>query len=311
MGRGIGFFSAVAFLLLLFLCSRANGAAASADAVEPPEIPMGYDAFLRWEQWPALRIGVRAYMRSTFDRTGGNHFADAAHYIRQVDDQHSVALDEAGPGILWFVRHNHWHGSPWSYTVDGRETIVQESSTADPLHPVENSIFLPQELFPSGLTYTWSVTKGADLSWVPIPFERSLQLAYGRTRYGTGYFIVWKLMPGLTNLSRPLKSWTTNDVPPAEVLELLARSGTDIAPPASKCFETNGTVSLGAYESKTVLLLGTGQSGKTARPLTPTLSPDAGEGEERGILSPALSPLPRKPSGFRGEGEEIRAVGLL
>src|SRR5947199_92531 len=95
--------------------------------------------------------------------------------------------------------------------------LASADATPRPQNPVENSIFLPQELFPSGLTYTWSVTKGADLSWVPIPFERSLQLAYGRTRYGTGYFIVWKLMPGLTNLSRSLKSWTTNDVPPPEV----------------------------------------------------------------------------------------------
>lgn len=228
---------------------------ASRDTSEPPVIPIGYDAFLRWEQWPVLRLGVRAYMKSTFDRTGGNHFADAAHYLRQLDDQHNVALDEAGPGILWFVRHNHWHGSPWSYTVDGRETTVRESSTADPTKPVENSVFLPDHLFPTGLTYTWSVTKGADLSWVPMPFEKNLQLAYGRTRYGTGYFILWKLMPGLTNLSQPLRSWTTNTVPPPEVLELLQRSGTDIAPPASESFQTNGNVSLAAYESKTLLFL--------------------------------------------------------
>lgn len=220
---------------------------------EPPVIPIGYDAFLQWEKWPTLRLGVRAYMRSTFDRTGGNHFADAAHFIRQTDDQHSVALDEQGPGILWFVRHNHWHGSPWSYTVDGRELIVRESSTADPLKPVENSVFLPENLFPSGLTYTWSVTKGADLSWVPISFEKNLQIAYGRTRYGTGYFILWKLMPGMTNLSRMPGSWSTNDIPPKEVLELLQRSGGDIAAPASQCAETNGEFSLGAYESKTLV----------------------------------------------------------
>ncbi|HKS38535.1 MAG TPA: DUF2961 domain-containing protein [Verrucomicrobiae bacterium] len=225
------------------------------ETAEPPVIPVGYDAFLQWEQWPMLRVGVRAYMRSTFDRTGGNHFADAAHYIRQVDDQHSVALDEQGPGILWFVRHNHWHGSPWSYAVDGRETIVRESSTADPTKPVENSIFLPENLFPAGLTYTWSVTKGADLSWVPIPFEKNLQIAYGRTRYGTGYFILWKLMPGLTNVSRAPGSWTTNHVPPKEVLELLRRSGTDIAPPPSECFQTNGTVALAAHEGRTLVSL--------------------------------------------------------
>ncbi len=224
------------------------------DATEPPSITIGADAFLQWDQWPALRVGVRAYMRSTFDRTGGNHFADAAHYIRQTDDRHSVALDEAGPGILWFVRHNHWHGSPWSYTVDDREFVVSESSTGDPTRPVENSVFLPMDLFPGGLTYTWSITKGADLSWVPIPFERSLQLAYGHTRYGTGYFILWKLMPGLARLSRPLESWTTNSIPPAEVLNLLARSGTDIAPPVAECNVTNGIASLAPFETRILVV---------------------------------------------------------
>ncbi len=227
--------------------------AASLSAAEPPVIPIGHDAFLQWDKWPVLRLGVRAYMKSTFDRKGGNNFADAAHYIRQLDDQHSVALDEMGPGILWFVRHNHWHGSPWSYAIDGRETIVRESSTADPTKPVENSVFIPEDLFPSGLTYTWSVTKGADLSWIPIPFADSFQLAYGRTRYGTGYFIYWKVMPGLTNLSQPLKSWTTNDAPPRAVLDLLARSGTDIAPRDGS--ETNGILRLGAHETKTLVHL--------------------------------------------------------
>ena len=223
-------------------------------AAEPPVIPIGHDAFLQWEKWPTLRIGVRAYMKSTFDRKGGNNFADAAHYIRQIDDQHSVALDELGPGILWFVRHNHWHGSPWSYSVDGRETVVTESSTADPTRPVENSVFLPEHLFPSGLTYTWSVTKGADLSWVPIPFVDSFQLAYGRTRYGTGYFIYWKVLPGATNLSQPLRSWTTNDTPPQGVLDLLARSGTDIAPRNGS--ETNGVARVNAYETRLLARLG-------------------------------------------------------
>jgi D-arabinan exo alpha-(1,3)/(1,5)-arabinofuranosidase (non-reducing end) len=254
--RCFGRLFAVALLsATAFMPPRICAAGELRDTSEPPMIPIGYDAFLQWERWPMLRLGVRAYMRSTFDRTGGNHFADAAHYIRQLDDRHSVALDEQGPGILWFVRHNHWHGSPWSYTVDGREMIVQESSTADPTKPVENSVFLPKNLFPAGLTYTWSVTKGADLSWVPIPFEKNLQIAYGRTRYGTGYFILWKLMPGLTNVSRVPGSWTTNHVPPKEVLELLRRSGTDIAPPPSECFQTNGTVSLAAHESRTLVNL--------------------------------------------------------
>lgn len=45
-------------------------------AQEPPVIPAGLDAYRQWERWPYQRIGARAYMRSTYDRTGGNEGAD-------------------------------------------------------------------------------------------------------------------------------------------------------------------------------------------------------------------------------------------
>jgi hypothetical protein len=221
-------------------------------SAEPPEIPIGLDAFTQWERWPYLRIGVRSYMRSTFDRTGGNNNADAAHFIRQIDNTHNVVLDERGPGILWFVRHNHWHGSPWQYLVDGKEFIVTETSTADPVHPVANSIFEPKELFPPGLTYTWSVTKGADLSWTPIPFEESLRLAYGRARYGTGYFMLWKVLPGMEHLSRPIESWGGESTIPHDVLDVIARSGTNIAP-ENTLPTTAGSLRLRANERVTML----------------------------------------------------------
>jgi hypothetical protein len=38
----------------------------------PPVVPVGADAYRLWERWPYQRIGVRAYMRSTYDRQGGN-----------------------------------------------------------------------------------------------------------------------------------------------------------------------------------------------------------------------------------------------
>src|ERR1039458_10047237 len=46
-------------------------------AVEPPVIPTAGDAYRMWERWAYQRIGERAYMRSTYDRSGGNDFADA------------------------------------------------------------------------------------------------------------------------------------------------------------------------------------------------------------------------------------------
>ncbi|MCI0744825.1 MAG: DUF2961 domain-containing protein [Verrucomicrobia subdivision 3 bacterium] len=200
-------------------------ALAGAD-VEPPVIPIGLDAYRMWERWPAQRIGARAYMRSTYDRRGGNEGADASHFLYQLADDFNLTLDVAGPGVLYFVRCNHWHGSPWHYEVDGRDHIVQETSSADPTKPAPNSVFLPEHLFPNPLTWTWSITKGADLNWVPIPFEKTFRLAYSRTRYGTGYYI-YHLYDRSAKLSHPIRSWDGNTPPDKDVRELISRAGTN------------------------------------------------------------------------------------
>src|SRR5213079_816248 len=110
-------------------------------AAEPPVVPVGPDAYRMWDKWPIQRIGARAYMRSTYDRRGGNEGADASHFLYQLADDRNVTLDLAGAGVLYFARYNHWHGSPWHYLVDGVDHIVEETSTKDPLHPAPDSVF--------------------------------------------------------------------------------------------------------------------------------------------------------------------------
>ncbi len=235
-------------LLPLGLCMAALGG-------ELPVTPVGCDAYRQWELWPQQRIGVRTYMRSTYDRSGGNEGADASHFLYQRADDFNVALDVEGAGVLYFVRYNHWHGSPWHYVVDGHDYLVQESSTADPRHPAAGSVFLPEKAFPKPLTWTWADTKGADLSWVPIPFDRSFQMAYGRTHYGTGYYIYQQFVDGIP-LSHRLRSWSTNSEPPDDVLKLLTRSGEDLVPSASsregiklKLKEQTGSLDLSTNET--------------------------------------------------------------
>jgi len=212
-------------LILLVLLTLPAG------AEEPPVIPVGLDAYRLWERWPYQRIGARTYMRSTYDRRGGNEGADASHFLYQLADDRNVSLDVQGAGVLYFARYNHWHGSPWHYEVDGTDHIVQETSTANPNKPVPDSVFLPQEPFPNPLTWTWSITRGADLMWVPIPFEKSFRMAYSRTHYGTGYYIYQQYVPG-TKLSRPIRSWRETDAPGKDVLDLISRAGTDLVPSA-------------------------------------------------------------------------------
>ena len=223
-------------------------------AVEPPVVPIGLDAFRQWERWPYQRIGVRAYMRSTYDRRGGNEGADASHFLYQLADDNNVTLDVVGPGVLYFARYNHWHGSPWHYAVDGTDHLIQETSTADPNQPAENSAFLPTKAFPSPLAVTWSATKGADLSWVPVPFEHSFRMGYSRTHYGTGYYIYHQYARG-TKLSQPIRRWSEDTSPSPDILELINRSGTDIAP-TNKVTEFTGSLTrLESSEAKVIIIV--------------------------------------------------------
>lgn len=218
-------FIIAALLALQGICSGAEN-----DAT--PVIPVGLDAYRMWDHWPAQRIGARAFMRSTYDRAGKNQSADASHFLYMEKEDFNVALDVEGAGILYFVRTNHWHGSPWHYVVDGTDHVVRETGTLDPVKArttLERAVMMPEALFPEPLALTWTTTKGADLMWVPMTFEKSLRLAYSRTRYGTGYYIFHQYLRD-ANLSRPLTAWDGRTPPDPSVLDLISRSGTDIAP---------------------------------------------------------------------------------
>src|SRR5690349_19936539 len=55
-------------------------AIAAAIAAQLPVIPTGLDSYRLWAKWHYQRIGMRAYMRSTYDRNGNNERADASHF---------------------------------------------------------------------------------------------------------------------------------------------------------------------------------------------------------------------------------------
>ncbi len=197
-----------------------------------PKIPVGLDAYRMWDQWPVQRIGMRTYMRSTYDREGGNQSADASHYLFANEEDHNVSLDVKGQGVLYFFRANHWHGSPWHFIADGKDNLVKETGTSDPVNAqkvFKKTEFIPSGAFPEPLNWTWGTTKGADLIWTPMPFTESFRIAYSRTRYGTGYYI-YSLFANQNQLSRSLQTWNSDQKPDQDVLDLIGRAGTDIAP---------------------------------------------------------------------------------
>ncbi|HEY0255940.1 MAG TPA: DUF2961 domain-containing protein, partial [Candidatus Methylacidiphilales bacterium] len=197
-------------------------------AEEPPVIPVGLDAYRMWDHWADQRIGERAYMRSTCDCTGGNVGSDAGNFLFQLSDDASVPLDVEGPGVLYFSRFNHWHGSPWNFILDGKDHIIKETNTDDPMHRKEPAMFLPEGPLAEPFDFTWTTTKGADLLWTPMEFTRALRITYGHTHYGTGYFIYDQFLPGV-KLSHSLQGWD-NDPPAQDVADLINRSGSDLLP---------------------------------------------------------------------------------
>lgn len=202
----------------------------SANAQNVLSVPVGFDAYRKWDQLPLQRIGVRAYMRSTYDRTGGG--SDASHFLFMNKEDENVTLSVKGKGILYFFRTNHWHGSPWHFKIDGIDNVVKETATSDPVNAIKTlkeTAFIPNAAFPKPLGWTWGATKGADLIWVPMAFQDSMSIAYSRTFYGTGYYI-YHLYANEQNLSQPIRSWNVNKTPDQDIVDLVNLSGKDIAP---------------------------------------------------------------------------------
>lgn len=193
--------------------------------------PEGVEAYRRWDLLPQQRIGVRAYMRSTYDRMsmGG----DAGHFLFMNREDENVTLDVKGRGVLYFFRANHWHGSPWHFSIDGREHVIKETATDSPVNAVktvQRAQFIPGDVFHEPMDWTWTTTKGADLIWTPMPFRDSLRIAYSRTFYGTGYYIYHLFTQDPMKASGRATQDPPADEPGEDAASLLSRAGTDIAP---------------------------------------------------------------------------------
>jgi len=246
------------------------------NATIPPTLPVGLDAYRLWAQLPYVRLGTRTFMRSTYDRSGGNEASDASHYLREVAPGNDVALDILGSGFLYFFRANHWHGSPWHFGVDGDDFSVSDTATATPDHPPATSTFVPAASFPPPLALTYATTQGADVSWVPMGFTSSLSIAHGHSHYGTGYFIYSTYDPGAA-LSQPIAAWD-EAAPAPDVLSLLSRAGTDIAPTGDGVRTDAGTLDVPVGRAVTVVDLAGPSTVRVIRFMIPTASAEAIEG---------------------------------
>ena len=92
---------------------------------------------------------------------GGNDNADAAHFIRQIDDTHNVVLDELGPGHSVVRALQPLARQP--VAVSGRwQGNDRSRKRARAIRCIRRRIRCSsrESLFPQGLNYTWSADEG-------------------------------------------------------------------------------------------------------------------------------------------------------
>ncbi len=223
-----------------------------------PEAPVGTDALRRWSELHLVRVNVRAGMTGTWDRAGGNAGNDAGHFVRAERDTYYSPLELEGVGVLYFAGFNAWRGSPWHFLVDGVDRVVTETTTVAPDRPADDARIEPAAALPSPLAFASTASRGGDLVWLPMAFNRTLSVGFGRTHRAAGDFIYHRFPAVSDSTSPPLRTWDGASPPDPEVLSLLRRAGDDIAPPPGELQTRLGTVDVPARGAVTLVATGAG-----------------------------------------------------
>lgn len=171
-------------------------------------IPVGIEALERIDGLPYLAPGVRSYMFSSHDRTGGNDDGFNGTYSSLYKDGTGYVLFDAyGPGCLYRI----WSANPGGdlkFYFDEEESPRIDISQKD-LFSGRVSPFI----FP--LAGDWMRSSGGYYSYLPLPFERRLKISSSSSWYfyqfsyalfpqGTGV----KTFTGQEDISRVLRQWT-------------------------------------------------------------------------------------------------------
>src|SRR5919198_2754324 len=105
-----------AFALFFSLAVGLPGIAGSREKDTPPPLYLGLEAYRHWDKLSYLEIGDRVWGQTTADPAGSNN--DNSHIMRVLTDGEHVLLDQLGPGIMTFMRHQESYGSPWKMYLD-------------------------------------------------------------------------------------------------------------------------------------------------------------------------------------------------
>jgi hypothetical protein len=195
-------------MILLFLCAVAPSSPAGS-------IPGPFDNLARPFTLPMLR-DVAVGNESSYDRTGGNDdgFSGKYSFLRKEGDALVIA-DLKGPGVLQRLHTPTPTDLPLEFTFDGETEPRLRASFRDLfLGKVPG---LPAPLVGFGV--------GGFTSYVPMPYARSLKIAY-RGPLMNFYDLNFATLPEGTKV----ESWTATETPDLRAAcEFVGQTGTDLA----------------------------------------------------------------------------------
>jgi len=130
-----------------------------------------YGVYTRWEDWARLRLGQKAHLVSSYDRTGANW--DASYYESPtgfIQEPLTATLGTVqGPGMIyrfWMPHMTAKQGFPVRVYFDGEETPRINSTSIEVL----GGTF---KYFAAPLATTFA---GGQVCYEPIPFSGSVRL---------------------------------------------------------------------------------------------------------------------------------------
>ena len=176
--------------------------------------PSGSTRSRQWERWPVLRVGARAYMRSTYDRDRRQRGCRREPFPlpagRRLQRRRSTSRGRASFASRGTTTGTAARGiTRWTAST----TWSASRATADPTGRSTGSTFLPRGLFPEPLAWTWSTRRAPTCRGFRCRSSGHSAWLYGRTHYGTGYYIYPAVRPGAAALAADPRRGTARPRP--------------------------------------------------------------------------------------------------
>jgi hypothetical protein len=173
-----------------------------------PPLYLGLDAYRHWDKLSYLELGDRVEGESSADLAGSNN--DSQHILRVLPDGRHVLFDQAGPGVVTFLRMQESHGAPWQLVLDGQAPRTIAASDLGQARPASS----PAQAFPYPLSLNPQESQGSSLLMTSIPFQNSMQwIAQANS---ANFYALYRKLPYGT----PVRTWSAQAAP-ADVLGLL------------------------------------------------------------------------------------------